>query len=245
MFAVLASAWCLAFMFCAVWQVAAIICRVTATDLPAAPGALTTAVTMLPRRSLRPAPAGAVAAVSLEPPLVAEAVGKAASFEVNAEASQNPASFDVNAEASERAVPVGLEATLDAGDEPFQLGVVPPSTAPRVSCKDVFVYIVSVAERAPMSSTASLGIGKDGPARFRRPGQRIGDWTLLAISDDWTGHTPNVWLEKDGAVCKAKLAGNPARVHEALSPPPKATRARQRKSRRSRTARPSAPNGSR
>jgi hypothetical protein len=85
----------------------------------------------------------------------------------------------------------------------------------RTECGDVFVYIVSVAE-APTGSAASLGVGKNSPARFRRPGDRIGDWEVLAITEDWSGMNPAVWLLKGNAVCRAELAGNPARVHVPL-----------------------------
>jgi hypothetical protein len=98
-----------------------------------------------------------------------------------------------------------------------------------VGCPEIFVYIVTVAEGAPQRSAASLGVGKQGPARFRRPGERIGDWTVLAISDDWTGLNPDVWLEKDGTVCRAELEGNPSRIHQAPKPPPKPKARRRRR----------------
>jgi hypothetical protein len=100
------------------------------------------------------------------------------------------------------------------------LGHPPRPEYPRVGCPEIFVYIVMVAEGAPPRSAALLGVGEQGPARFRRPGERIGDWTVLAISDDWTGLNPDVWLEKDGAVCRAELEGNPSRIHPAPKPPP-------------------------
>jgi hypothetical protein len=134
--------------------------------------------------------------------------------------------FEDNAEASERTVPVGLTATLnpaalDDVTEPLVLGEPPPPYYPRRSdCADIFVYIVTIVSGAPQRSTASLGVGRDAPARVRVPGERIGDFTVLAISDDWSGLQPHVWLEKDGAVCDARLAGNPTRVHVSPKPPP-------------------------
>jgi hypothetical protein len=127
-----------------------------------------------------------------------------------------PQAFEAAAEASEKIVPLGAEPELDYE---------------RTECGDVFVYIVSIAEAAPMASAASLGIGKGSPARFRRPGQRIGDWEVLAITDDWSGANPGVWLLKGNAVCRAELAGNPTRVHAPLKqkPPVKARRRRVRR----------------
>jgi hypothetical protein len=93
---------------------------------------------------------------------------------------------------------------------------------------------VTIAEGAPLHSAASLGIGKRGRARLRRPGERIGDWTVLAIEDDWTGLNPDVWLEKDGQACRAELAGNPDRVHEALKKPKPKPKRRPRRRRRKR-----------
>jgi hypothetical protein len=139
------------------------------------------------------------------------------------------AAFEARAEASERVVPLGLEAALDGTSSDLTLGHPPPPEYPRVGCPEIFVYIVTVAEGAPQRSAASLGVGKQGPARFRRPGERIGDWTVLAISDDWTGLNPDVWLGKDGTVCRAELDGNPSRVHQAPKPPPKPKARRRRR----------------
>jgi hypothetical protein len=139
------------------------------------------------------------------------------------------AAFEARAEASERVVPLGLEGALDGTSSDLTLGHPPPPEYPRVGCPEIFVYIVTVAEGAPQRSAASLGVGKQGPARFRRPGERIGDWTVLAISDDWTGLNPDVWLEKDGTVCRAELEGNPSRIHQAPKPPPKPKARRRRR----------------
>lgn len=101
----------------------------------------------------------------------------------------------------------------EASEKAVQLGAGAERTYVRTECNDVFVYIVSIAEGSPLASTASLAVGKTSPARLRRPGQRIGDWDVLAITDDWTGANPAVWLLKGNAVCRAELAGNPTRVH--------------------------------
>lgn len=126
--------------------------------------------------------------------------------------------FEAAAEASERIVPLAAE---------------PAPSYEQTECGDVFVYIVSIAEGAPTASAASLAIGKGSPARFRRPGQRIGDWEVLAITDDWSGANPGVWLLKGNTVCRAELAGNPTRVHSPLKqkqkPPVKRRRRRARR----------------
>jgi hypothetical protein len=139
------------------------------------------------------------------------------------------ATFEERAEASETAIPLGLEATLD--EMALTLGEPPPPNFPRAPCDSVFVYIVTIAEGAPLRSAASLGLGKRGRARLRRPGERIDDWTVLAITDDWSGLNPDVWLERDGMACRAQLAGNPARLHETPKPLPRPTPRRRRRRR--------------
>jgi hypothetical protein len=121
------------------------------------------------------------------------------------------ASFEAHAEA-----PAGVSHAGDNHGEiladALTLGQPPPDDFPRVTCEDVFVYIVSIADGSPRRSAATIGIGKKARSQLRRPGETIGEWTILAISDDRTGINPDVWLEKDGAVCRAELEGNPARV---------------------------------
>jgi hypothetical protein len=101
-------------------------------------------------------------------------------------------------------------------------------------CASVFVYIVTTFEHAPSHSAASLAVSRSAPARFRRPGQTIGTWEVLAITEDWTGLNPIVWLARDGEICRAELAGNPSRVHVLPKPPPKKKARRKRKPRRRR-----------
>lgn len=138
--------------------------------------------------------------------------------------------FEALAEATERAIPVGVgvalaDALLDDPEGVLTLGQPPPPSYRRVDCEGIFVYIVTLVEGAPRLSSASIGVGETGPARFRRPGQKVGAWTLLAISDDWSGLEPKVWLAKEGTACRAQLAGNPARSHQAPAPPPAARQA--------------------
>jgi hypothetical protein len=138
--------------------------------------------------------------------------------------------FEAQAEASERVTSLGLDAAeLDGTAGALTLGEPPPPDYPRVDCKDIFVYIVTIADGAPERSAASIGVGKKGPARFRRPGEGIGDWTVLAITDDWSGLNPDVWLEKDGTVCQAELAGNPSRIQHTPKKPRPRSKARRRR----------------
>lgn len=215
-----------AFCSCAIWQagtlfnslMAAYPTTVTRSAFPAptspsAPAAVASS-RMFDAKPVQPA---IVAGASGEPTLAATAPPSATAFETSVEAP-------------EKVKAAGREPLRKAAAEiTFALGEPPPATAPRIPCDDIFVYIISVAEDAPTRSAASLGIGHEGPARFRRPGDTIGDYNVLAIADDWSGLEPGVWLEKDGSVCRAKLAGNSARVHSALKPappPPRAARKR-------------------
>jgi hypothetical protein len=59
-----------------------------------------------------------------------------------------------------------------------------------------------------------------------RPGQWLGEWEVLAITDDWSGMRPGVWLRRGAEVCRARLNGNPERV-----PPRRMKRRRAKKSR--------------
>jgi hypothetical protein len=229
------------FAACAVWQAGAVVQGLMQLAEPAPPRAGAPSVTSTagaPAPSKSPAPAGGVASKA-----VAKAVVKApapperstaaapdpllATFPTVAE-PQAAGNFERRAEASEKVIPLGLEAT-SSDEEPLTLGEPPPADFPRTRCDEIFVYIVSIVEGAPLSSAASLGVGKKGPARLRRAGERIGDWTVLAISDDWSGLNPDVWLEKDGWVCRAELAGNPARIHQPPKPRPPRRRKRRRR----------------
>lgn len=198
------------------------------------------------RRLGQPSPAGvaAVVATELAPPPLDGTPGSpdrgrltppgAAQEPVLTARSAAALSFDDVAEDSEKVVRLGHDAGLEDAALPLAIGEVPPDTYPHAPCDDVFVYIVTVAEGAPRHSAASLGIGKAGPARFRRPGERLGEWTVLAIEDDWLGLNPDVWLEKDGRLCRAELAGNPARVHVALKKPVPPRRSPKKRKRRRR-----------
>jgi len=101
-------------------------------------------------------------------------------------------------------------------------------------CKGVFVYIVTVAENAPSRSAVSFATSETAQANLARPGERVGGWELLAITDDWTGANPVVWLLRDDEVCRTGLTGNPARVKAILQQEQRerlAQRARQRQRR--------------
>jgi hypothetical protein len=231
------------FLACGLWQANAIISRaqevaqvaVAHATTPTHPSSRARLASAVPSVRVAPDPvlpaAAAVAraarvnpeeaASSTEPVLTAAAHAS----KVAASAS----AFETQAEASERVVPVGLDATLQDSAGALAIGQPPPPDYPRVGCKDIFVYIVTIAEGAPLRSAASIGVGKKGPARLRRPGEALGDWTVLAITDDWTGINPEVWLEKDGAACRAELAGNPSRIHQAPKPRAKAKARRRRR----------------
>ncbi len=118
-----------------------------------------------------------------------------------------------------------FEDAAEASEKSRPLSVMPAPPLARVECPEVFVYIVSVVESDARLSVASLGIGQDGPARMRHLGDRIGDWKVAAITDDWSGLRPEVWLVRGETYCRAKLAGNPSRAQGA-TPPPRPPRAR-------------------
>lgn len=127
-----------------------------------------------------------------------------------------PVALDSEPLHTSRAPSPSFEPAAEASEKPVALGAEAEPEYVRTECDDVFVYIVSIAEAAPMASAASLAVGKTSPARLRRPGQRIGGWEVLAITEDSSGVNPAVWLLKGNAVCRAELAGNPARVHVPL-----------------------------
>jgi hypothetical protein len=97
------------------------------------------------------------------------------------------------------------------------------------ACKGLFVYVVSIQEGAPRASAVSFATDAKSPAKYAHPGQKVGDWEVLAITDDWSGTDPSVWLIHDGEVCRAGLTGNPARIPP--PPPPPAPRRRRRRRR--------------
>lgn len=232
-------------MACGVWQAWTLIDRaqdlaqdaVTAHEAPAAASSAARESVAAPAvsPSSSPPPASQVHAATRPGRDDGAAVKTAPLLSASGNLSRREAAtraFEALAEASESVIPVGL-APLDEAADSLTLGRPPPATYPHSDCEDIFVYIVTLAEGAPLQSSASLGIGKQGPARFRRPGQSVGDWTVLAISDDWTGLNPQVWLERDGLACRAELAGNPSRIHQAPKPAPRPkAKARRRRPRR-------------
>jgi hypothetical protein len=218
------------FLACGLWQANAIISRaqevaqvaVAHATTPTHPSSRARLASAVPSVRVAPDPVNPEEATSSTEPVLTAA---AHASKVAASAS----AFETQAEASERVVPVGLDTALQGSAGALAIGQPPPPDYPRVGCKDIFVYIVTIAEGAPLRSAASIGVGKKGPARLRRPGEALGDWTVLAITDDWTGINPEVWLEKDGAACRAELAGNPSRIHPAPKPRAKAKARRRRR----------------
>jgi len=103
----------------------------------------------------------------------------------------------------------------------------------------VFVYLVTVFEGSPRDSAVTFATSAEQSASFARPGQKVGPWEVLAITEDWTGMMPVVWLVQDRKVCRTGLTGNPARVlaiqaREAQASREAAERRRQRAKRRRR-----------
>jgi hypothetical protein len=124
--------------------------------------------------------------------------------------------------------------TPEASENPIPLR--PEALPPYVwtECTGVFVYIVTTFEHSPRDSAASLASSRSGPARFRRVGQMLGDWEVLAITDDWTSLNPRVWLLRGHEICRVELAGNPARIHVDPKPPEKKKKKKRRRRRRRR-----------
>lgn len=97
-------------------------------------------------------------------------------------------------------------------------------TAPWTECIGVHVYIVSLSPGHPERSAASISTTPAGRARVVHPGQWIGEWEVLAITDDWTGMRPGVWLRRDSEVCRARLSGNAER-----EPPPRPSKRKKKR----------------
>jgi hypothetical protein len=233
-----------AYVIGGLWQVNAIISRAqeaareSVIRHAAAPAQLSTSAQSAPAvRSPPAAPAEAVAPTAVMRSAEADSdEGAERSTDPVLTAAGNPSkagaaarTFEAQAEASEKVISLGLDDALDGTAGALTLGQPLPPDYPRVDCKDIFVYIVTIADGAPERSAASIGVGKKGPARFRRPGEGIGDWTVLAIADDWSGLNPDVWLEKDGTVCRAELAGNPSRIQQTPTPRPRPKARRRRR----------------
>jgi hypothetical protein len=80
------------------------------------------------------------------------------------------------------------------------------------TCAGVFVYAITLSEQEPRRSAVSLATNGNARGKYVRPGQRVEEWEVLGITDDWTGANPVVWLARDEQVCRTRLTGNPARV---------------------------------
>jgi hypothetical protein len=96
------------------------------------------------------------------------------------------------------------------------------------ACKGLFVYAVSLLEGLPRASAVSFATDASSPGKYVHPGQKVGGWEVLSITDDWSGANPSVWLIHDGEVCRAHLTGNPARTPPPPPPPPPRRRRRRR-----------------
>jgi hypothetical protein len=209
-----------AFAACSLWQLGAVIMGMVEATRRAGPVISGRAESrpLMPTGTLGSSEAQAPGIAPEKPPNVTEA-SKELGSNHGERAPTDPVSFEGIAEASEKAVPIGFG---------------PESRLRRTACAGVFVYIVTVAEATPRFSAASLALGKTSPARFRRPGERLGEWEVVAITDDWSGLNPGVWLAKDDSICRAELAGNPSRIHVPPRPrsKPAASRRHPKKRRR-------------
>jgi hypothetical protein len=96
------------------------------------------------------------------------------------------------------------------------------------ACKGLFVYAITILEGAPGASAVSFATDAKSPGKYAHPGQKVGDWEVLSITDDWSGANPSAWLIHEGEVCRARLTGNPARI----PPPPPPPRPRRKRRRR-------------
>jgi len=121
-------------------------------------------------------------------------------------------------------------------ERPTPLALPPAPEFHGAICRGVFVYIVTLVENAPSRSAVSFASSETARANFAHPGERIDGWELLAITDDWTGANPVVWLlREEEEVCRTGLTGNPARLQAILQQEKherQARRARHRRRRR-------------
>lgn len=103
-------------------------------------------------------------------------------------------------------------------------------------CSGVFVYIVTIAENSPSRSAVSFATSETAGANFAHPGERIDDWELVAITDDWSGANPVVWLLREDEVCRTGLTGNPRRLQAILRQEEQARQAQARQAQQARQA---------
>jgi hypothetical protein len=104
-------------------------------------------------------------------------------------------------------------------------------------CSGVFVYIVTIAENSPSHSAVSFATSETAGASFAHPGERIDGWELVAITDDWTGANPVVWLLREDEVCRTGLTGNPSRLQAILRQEEQARQEQVRQAQQARQAR--------
>ena len=165
--------------------------------------ALTRAPKQTPVTALEPAPSpSAVAALPPQP-----AVSSASSEDESAEA-------------------LARLPQVEQSELPKHIGWSEPLRYSGAACRGVFVYVVSIAESAPRRSAVSMATKGTGRAKYAHPGQRVDDWEVLAITDDWSGTNPTVWLARNAEVCRSGLTGNPARRE--VPPPPRRRHRRRR-----------------
>lgn len=221
--AVLAASACAAIAGAALWQHVTLIADCAALARAASPP-----------RSLEPAAASTRAAPTSAVASTSSGTSSAPLRQISSGGSLAPAPPPNVADTLTALASVRSLDPAEASEKAVTIGGAWPPAYERTECDDVFVYIVTVAERAPAHSAASLGLGKNGRARFRQPGQTLGGWEVLAITDDWTGLDPAVWLVKDKYICRAQLAGNPSRLHSPLREPQKRQRAKRKRPRQRR-----------
>lgn len=70
------------------------------------------------------------------------------------------------------------------------------------SCDDVYVYIVSIFERA-RDSVATLALDPQARGRPRRVGQRLGRYEVIGIGYNASRVSSAVWLKDGNRVCQA------------------------------------------
>jgi hypothetical protein len=152
-----------------------------------------------------------IEANSRQPPEIAEVVDLAPSLPAQMAAarpvavpSSPPAPLPVARSLASTTGALPGERARGSWPEPLRYG--------GATCTGVFVYAVTLNESAPRWSAVSLATSNTAPARYARPGQRVEEWEVLSITDDWTGANPVVWLTRDEEVCRTSLTGNPARV---------------------------------
>lgn len=143
-------------------------------------------------------------------------------------ASRSPVVASPVAPASVKSEKASQKAVSDEATPELLVSAQPSWHEPWKECVGLRVHIVSLSPGDPEDSAASISTTANGRAHIVHPGQWIGEWEVLAITDDWTGMKPGVWLRRDAEVCRALLSGS----HEHAQPPPSSNkRAKKRRAR--------------